>query len=503
MNRRYRQAVAVLGTAAVVTLLWPGPSSADDGGPNTDLGGFSAGVTASPVRIQVFDQGIPGVPDPTVAQLDMGIGYSHSEGSIGRMASTSSYFWPGDAIGNGLGQFVPGQNYTVRSDAAYPATPATPAADNVQITDGNGMQTVADANSTTASCTGLGITGTNLLSGLGTGLGQLSGQTPAPAPVPAPNPLAALVSLKNVTSTTGVKLGQNAVTASAGAAVSSADILGGLIQVQGFAVSSTSTSDGTKATVDGRATIGGLTVLGHTIAVDAKGVDLAGTAIPLPQLPSLLAPLGLNIQWLQSTRNLTQDAGSAAATFSASGMGITVDTNVLWNALQAGTLLAPLAQVLTTIPTLGGILAGLVSYAPKIVIDLGSVRSSLTASPAFDFGSGAATDGASGAGGALAGAASGAGFGVGSSGGGAAVSAGDAGGTGAAPRPATTLGLRSASVNLPPLGTVPRLLLLGGLLLAAVLGWLLRLAAMSVFGGAGTCAMGLATGVPDLRKGTP
>ena len=128
MNRRTKQAVALLATATVATLMWPGPSSADDTGPDTTLTGFAASLTASPIRIQVFDQGIPGPVDPTgkTPQLDMGIAYSHSEGSVGRMSSTSSYFWPGDLIGNGLSQLIPGANYTVRSDAAYPATAATP-----------------------------------------------------------------------------------------------------------------------------------------------------------------------------------------------------------------------------------------------------------------------------------------------------------------------------------------------------------------------------------------
>ena len=60
MNRRTKQAVALLATATVATLTWPGPSSADDTGPDTTLTGFAASLTASPIRIQVFDQGIPG-----------------------------------------------------------------------------------------------------------------------------------------------------------------------------------------------------------------------------------------------------------------------------------------------------------------------------------------------------------------------------------------------------------------------------------------------------------
>ena len=37
--------------------------------------------------------------------------------------------------------------------------------------------------------------------------------------------------------------------------------------------------------------------------------------------------------------------------------------------------------------------------------------------------------------------------------------------------------------------------------LAAGLGWLLRAAALTLFGAGGNCDFGLARGVPDLRKG--
>ncbi|HZY77047.1 MAG TPA: choice-of-anchor P family protein [Jatrophihabitantaceae bacterium] len=520
MNRRSKQVVALFATATVVTLMWPGPSSADDSGTQTTLSGFDASLTASPVRIQIFDQGIPGPPDPNKPQLDMGIAYSHSEGSAGRMSSTASYFWPGDLIGNGLGQLVPNANYTVRADSSYPATESTPASDKVQITDGNGMQTSADSGTTTATTTGLGIEGTNVLSGLFENIGKIFGQKPsanAPKPLVVPNPLAGLVSLKNVTSDTNITVGKDSVTATAHAAMSSLDLLGGLISLNGFDVKSTTVSDGKKATVDGVATVGGLSVLGQTIALDTKGVDLAGNATPLPQLPDLLSTLGLSIKWLHSDKKVTSDDSSAGGTFDAYGMELTVDMTKLWTMFHVDKLMAPIADLLSKIPQFGSILGAIVTYAPKIVIDVGSVQSSLTASPAFNFTSpGGSTGGGggvpvtnTGGGSGVGGVSTGGGFGGGTTPvGGLGTGLGNTGGGSSLPNsnPGTnmtpSLGTpQSAGFEFPALGKVPRMLILGALVLAAALGWLLRAAALTLFGAGGNCEFGLARGVPDLRKG--
>jgi hypothetical protein len=54
--------------------------------------------------------------------------------------------------------------------------------------------------------------------------------------------------------------------------------------------------------------------------------------------------------------------------------------------------------------------------------------------------------------------------------------------------------------GLPPLGSVPVLLTLAGLIVAGGAAWFFRSAALSALGGAGTCSHGLASGLPDLRK---
>ncbi len=64
-------------------------------------------------------------------------------------------------------------------------------------------------------------------------------------------------------------------------------------------------------------------------------------------------------------------------------------------------------------------------------------------------------------------------------------------------------GLNSAAPvakGMPPLGSLPMILLLGGLALASGAAWYLRRAGLLLFGGANACSFGLKAGIPDLRK---
>jgi hypothetical protein len=54
--------------------------------------------------------------------------------------------------------------------------------------------------------------------------------------------------------------------------------------------------------------------------------------------------------------------------------------------------------------------------------------------------------------------------------------------------------------GLPPLASIPGALLVGGIVLASGVGWWLQRIGGFVLGGAGACAHGLESGVPDLRK---
>ncbi|MGH3716920.1 MAG: hypothetical protein ACRDT4_26185, partial [Micromonosporaceae bacterium] len=56
-------------------------------------------------------------------------------------------------------------------------------------------------------------------------------------------------------------------------------------------------------------------------------------------------------------------------------------------------------------------------------------------------------------------------------------------------------------MGLPPLGMIPKLLLLAALAFAAAVGWALQRAGSVMLAGISSCEHGLISGVPDLRKG--
>jgi hypothetical protein len=59
------------------------------------------------------------------------------------------------------------------------------------------------------------------------------------------------------------------------------------------------------------------------------------------------------------------------------------------------------------------------------------------------------------------------------------------------------------AAGLPPLYSLPGVLLLGGIALASVAGSYLRRIGVLALGGAGSCSHGLDRGLPDLRKVRP
>jgi hypothetical protein len=485
--------LAAVTVAVLATLLWPGQPSASA---DTSLGGYQGTATASAVHIQIYEQDIP---IPASPQLEASLAYDSSTVETGPTTrALASYLWPGTVIGDGFSNLVKGANYPVQVNSRFPATTEAPATNTIQLTDGNGMTTSSDGFNTKATTTLLGIAGpgTELGSGIGTGLGKLGAKDPAKAPktaklqpLPVSAPLAALVTAQNISSTSTTAVADKTVTSTAHATATDIGLLGGIVKISGFAADSSVVSDGNKATATGDATIGSVSVLGLKLPIDANGINLGLPALS-ETLSSLLSTLGISIKTVPTAKT----ESGASGEFHSQVLVLTVDTKPLKSIIN--NVLSPIFAKLPTFARTQ--LQPVLDFGPKIVLTVGEADATAGASPAFDLGSGGGGTG---------------GFGTGGTAGtpgtpGTPGSAGlpNTGGlpntTGGAPGTAQTpIAVQQTALGLPPLGSVPRALILGAVLIAGLVGWFFRRAAAAVLGGAGKCGFGLVTGVPDLRKG--
>lgn len=510
MNRRVG---AFLGIAALGVLAWPGPAT---GG--VPLGGYSGYALAEPVHLEIYD---PVIPLPSDPQVDVGIAYTKASTETGPVSrATASYLWPGDVLGDGFSQLAGGNtNYPIQVNSKYPATDSAPATNQAQLTDGNGMSTSSNDTVTQGKVTGLGIAGpgTNLLGGILKGLQQLSGKPPSSSspstpelPVPVSKTLAGILTLQNVKSTSTTKVTDSSFSASAEATVSTIALLGGIIKINGLDMTATTVSDGKKAVNSGHATLGSISIAGQTLSIDDAGVHVAGSTAILPGLPQVLTDalkqIGISFQLSPTTKTVQ----GASGTFRAQGLVLTIDTKPLRSALDAPFGL--LRQIVSKLPSqLSDQLGPLLNLAPKFVVTIGDVRTSASASEGFDGGGSVGPPPSNpGGGGSNPGSTGNGNTGGGATGGGNLGNSGPIGGNDNPPASSggtTTPNVippnnpTSAAVSLPGLGDVPRAMILGGIVLAAALGWLLRTAGGFLLGGGRLCRYGLASGVPDLRKG--
>lgn len=503
MKRRTKQSLALLGTATVATLMWPGPTSAD-----TSLGGYSGTAQAEAIRIEIFE---PVIPIPATPQIDGGIAYTKASTDTGPVSrGTASYLWPGDVVGDGFNQLVGNEKaqYPIQVNSRYPATQGAPAKNTAQLTEGNGMTTSTDGFNTKATTTGLGISGpnTDLLSGIGQGLQNLPGMggkssaspTKVPdLPVPVGPLLAGLATVQNVKSISTVAVGAKSVTSSAQTYLSEVTLLGGLITIDGMKTKATTVSDGKKATTTGSIDAGVVKIAGMDLGLSGSGLELGGSSVKLPAVPDsvmkVLEKIGISFRFAPTSRKVDGAGGSLAS----AGLEVTIDTQPLKSALNLGGLVGPLQDLIQKIPKLGSQIAPLLGLGPKIVFRIADVQTAATAAPAYS----GPLPSVPPPGGNVGG------------GGGGSVNGGGAGvpinpGTGGFPsqNPTGPTGTTSpvtqpASFALPGLGTIPRLIILGALVLAGVFGWLFRSVGGFILGGGRNCAYGLSTGVPDLRKG--
>jgi hypothetical protein len=526
--------VAAGGVAVVATLLWPGlPAGAD-----TSLGGYSVDASASIVHIEVFE---PTIPIPASPQGDFYLGYSSATAESGTARALASYLWPGAVIGDGFDQLTnePGTSYPVQVNSRFPATPKAPKTNQAQLTKGNGMSTSTDGFTTKASVTGLGIDSknTNPTDGLGAGLGTLGGGLgglpipgasslpslpslpsappslpvqPPKLPVPVPAPLADLVSVQGMTSTSQAVVGDDSVTSTAGSASSQIDLLGGIVSFSDVKVISQIVTTGKHTTNSGKVTIGGMSIAGKAVEFGHDGFTVTDKKAALPAFPAqataVLKKLGISF----TTTPLTQKTHKARGTFSGQGLIVTINTVPLRSQLDS-----PLSTIVKALGTQAATqLAPLLQLRPKLVFRIGEAKNDASAFPAYiappikggappvNTGGGAvppATGGTTGGGttGGLGGLGGGTTSGGGTTTGGTGTTTGGTTGSttggGAAPQ--------AAGLHLPGLAEVPRLLILGALAVAAAIGWALQTMGGAMLGGAGPCQYGLRKGVPDLRKG--
>ena len=489
--------------AVLAVLLWPGDAVQAD----TSLGGYEGVASAAVVHIEIYD---PTIPIPAEPQGDGSIGYTKSNVDSGPTSrALSSYLWPGVVIGDGFDQLTkqPGSQYPIAVNSRYPATSSAPAKNTIQLTDGNGMTTSTDGLNTDAKVTLLGVAGdgTNPLGGIGSGMTQLGALPPSSAPSSTSSSsksggsstgaplnigggLSALVSAKTVTSESKVTVADKTVTAEAHAAVANLSLLGGIISLKGLDVESKVVSDGSKATPTETTTLGSLSLLNGAfpIKLSNDGIDLGLPAIS-DTVTGLLKSLGIEIKTLP----VTKTADGPTATMSNQALQISIDTKPLKAVLD--NVLNP---ILAAIPQAAkDQLAPILSLGPRIVLTIGTTDTSASAAPAYNPGSGGSFPPVGGSTGDNSGS-------TGGTGGGNGLLPGNTDQPSSAPQQTTQQPpSQQAASSLPGLGDVPRGLIVGGILLAAAIGWAVTRYGGILFGGAASCDYGLATGVPDLRKG--
>jgi len=500
-------------------------------------GGFSTAATASPLKIEVFE---PAIPIPTDPQFELDFSYTRVLGDSGPATTArASAMWPGPAIGEGLKTFgeqlglpaaLTDGGYPVQVNSAFPGDTTQAASEPfpgmIQRVNAGQTRTVAKAGYTGSGDLADGEAGDptpsatttpttppkpNLLTSLASGdlsalggilTGTVTGNDANPVQTNPMGALSLLVDFDGMTSVSSTTYDDNKVTATATSRIGELRLLLGLVKLTGINVVTkvVSSLDGgavTSQTVD----VGGMTIAGQKFSYGPNGFTAAGSTMPVPGLPAsatdLLKMLGVAIEVPAPV--VTKDGTSGKV--DAEAVRITLDTKPLHAKLPS----LPLDDIIGKLPDLPGqasllkgLLLSLDSFAPKLVLHLGQASASANAVAPISFDTGDSTAGAAGP------AAS---TGTGSAGTPAAAPPAAAVGAPGEVPPASTTPVTTTPVKevssvpgLPPLGSIPGMLALLGLLLASGAGWYLRRAGGLLFGAGATCSHGLKAGIPDLRK---
>jgi hypothetical protein len=537
--------LAALAALAVcgATVTMAAPAQAD-----TTIG-FSTTATATPVRIEIYE---PSIPIPAEPQAELNLSYTKVEGASGpSVHGRASWLWPGDPVGEGLKTFgetlglpepLYANGYTVQSNSYYPGDQADQSQSDdtvpgaVQSTTAGETKVVAkvgfspdgdipdgDGSSGSGSGSGSGLPlplgggldsltsplssalGGSSKQSAGTTSGSSSGQQISGAGILPPE-VSALVDFGGSNSVSRATYEGDTVTSYASSRMHDLSLLGGLITMDSLNVTTkvVSSLDGAKPTYE--AHFVGLAVAGQEIKVTKDGVEAVGQKSPALGLPAdpndALAQIGVSFELPTAQKSVNGNDGSIAI----QGLKLVVDVHQLHSYLDQ----LPLNDLVDQVPdipgwpeqapTLKSILQTAVNAKPRIVILLGNATSAASAVPPITIdpcllnptGCDTSTPGLP------TGAGPGAGPGTSSD---LPVASGPLGGdpvpTGEVP---TTTEVQNVAAGLPPLNSIPTMLLLAGLVVASAVGWWLQRIGATMLGAAGACSHGAETGIPDLRK---
>lgn len=506
---------ALVSTFAGAATAAPSRPAAGD---TTPYSGFSTSAIASPFRIEIFE---PAIPVPASPQVELDLSHTTVAGASGPDSTAmASALWPGDAVGNGLPTIMTasglpaalaGNGYPAHTNAQFPGTPNSGSQEffpgMVGRVSASGKQAVARSGySSSGQVAGDSTSGANVLDQLKSGnIAGLTGllNPPGSGSNTGSNPLgilSAVVSVGGMSSNSVTDYSDpTVVTATATSQIGEVDLLGGIVKLDGVTVSTTSASSldgGGKVTQ--KVTYGGMTIAGTPFTFTSDGIEASTSKTAIPGLSSnptkALASLGISIELPKPTKTLS----GTQATSAALGPVITIDTQPVISMLKLDKL--PLTSIIGKFPDSAGqlksTLLGVLQAHPKFVVALGDVSASAQTSAALNPGGGTTGGGTTGGGTTAGGAGT-----PGTSGVPTGSSVTGSPGAGTSPTGgATTPITKTSAAGLPPLGSVPSLLTLGGLILAAGLGWFFRAAALTALGAGSTCTHGLVTGLPDLRK---
>jgi hypothetical protein len=520
-NRRTR----LLLTGGVLASMMPiaaGTAGTAHAEGEPSYGGYTASAWSSPVRIEVFEPSLPIPVDAGKAQLEFLMGYSKVLADSGMSSGRSSLFWPGDPVGEGLKTFaeqlgipstpLTANGYPVQANSQFPGDQTTQSDNKIpgsisRTTSGDrtavaetGFSPDGELLGPDAEAGGSGGGGGNPLSQLtdqlknllGGGLGGVK-KTAAPA-----NPLGVLVDVDGYVSVSRMSAVDGPIVAASRSTLGEVRLLGGLVVLGGVETSARVTSDGAKATSTGKATYGKMSILGQQFSIGPDGIEAAGTTAPIPLLKDLpaeaLKQLGISIIAPEQVRTVEGDLAKSVS----AGLEITIDTKILAPLLKA----LPAGALAELIPAqagpLKGVVAGLSSLAPKVVLTVGAAQATVDTvppieavapvPPAAEQPPAAAAPQAPEAGSVGVPPVAGAPAPAGAAPVGDGVPVGDL--VDAAP----------ASAGLPVLFSIPGILLIAAFAAAAVAGSAFRRIGAAALGTGAPCTHGLDTGLPDLRK---